>query len=215
MWTVVVAGGGGARFGAAKQYALIDDRRVIDHAVGVAAAAGDGVVIVVPADDVIAESARIAGGGERLVVAGGATRSESVRAGLAAVPAAATIICVHDAARPFATPALFAAVVATIVSGADAAIPGLPVTDTIKVVDTAGRVVSTPDRATLVAVQTPQAFRSSVLRKAHAGGGDGTDDAGLVERTGGTVVVVSGEADNRKVTHPDDLVWARARAGGR
>jgi len=210
VWTVVVAGGTGARFGAAKQYALLDDLRMIDHSVAVAASVSDGVVVVVPAADVAHESTVF-----EHVVAGGASRSASVRAGLAAVPDEATVICVHDAARPFATEALFAAVVEVVHSGADGAIPGVAVTDTIKVVDADRAVVDTPPRDSLVAVQTPQAFRASVLRDAHRSGADGTDDAALVEAAGGRVVVVPGEADNRKVTHPDDLEWARSRVGAR
>ena len=219
MWTVVVAGGSGARFGGAKQYAMIGRRRMLDIAVAtaveVAAASHGGVVVVVPAADVSSETLRAqqaTAPGARsclLIVAGGATRSESVRAGLAAVPAEATVVCVHDAARPFATVALYAAVIGAVCEGADGAIPGVPVTDTIKVVDARRHVVETPDRAGLVAVQTPQAFRAGALRLAHADGGDGTDDAALVERSGGTVVVVDGLADNRKITHPDDLAWAQ------
>jgi len=82
------------------------------------------------------------------------------------------------------------------------------VADTIKIVENQ-KVISTPDRATLVAVQTPQAFRAEVLRAAHAQGGGTTDDAALVEALGGTVVVVDGDERNRKITNPDDLVWAR------
>jgi 2-C-methyl-D-erythritol 4-phosphate cytidylyltransferase len=199
VWTVVVAGGSGQRFGAMKQYELLGDRRVIDHARSVAESVSDGVVVVVPADDVARE------GG----VAGGATRSESVRNGLAAVPAHATIVCVHDAARPFADVACFRAVIAAVHGGADGAVPGVPVTDTIKRVDASGTVIDTPPRSQLVAVQTPQAFRASVLRAAHASGRDATDDAALVEQAGGRVVVVPGSADNRKITTPDDLAWAR------
>ena len=93
-------------------------------------------------------------------------------------------------------------------AGADAAVPVVPVTDTIKVVDASGVVVDTPARDRLVAVQTPQAFRADVLRRAHADGADGTDDAALVERLGGVVVTVPGEAWNRKITEPEDLEWA-------
>ena len=144
-------------------------------------------------------------------MSGGATRTDSVRNGLLAVPATADIVCVHDAARPFASPALFAAVVAAVRAGADGAVPGCAVTDTIKVVRPDGTVVSTPDRSMLVAVQTPQAFRAVALRTAHADGGEGTDDASLVESMGGRVVVVPGEAANRKITEPEDLTWARAQ----
>jgi 2-C-methyl-D-erythritol 4-phosphate cytidylyltransferase len=159
-------------------------------------------VVVVPASDVARE------GG----VAGGATRSESVRAGLAAVPAEATIVCVHDAARPFASRQLFAAVIEAIVDGADGAVPGVAIVDTIKRVDADGRVVETPPRASLVAVQTPQAFRAEVLRSAHALAKEATDDAALVEELGGRVVVVAGEPVNRKITDREDLGWARDTA---
>jgi 2-C-methyl-D-erythritol 4-phosphate cytidylyltransferase len=203
VWTIVVAGGSGSRLGCVKQFEVVGSRRVIDHAADAARDVSDGVVLVVPPGDVTAE------GG----VAGGETRSDSVRAGLAAVPADATIVCVHDAARPFASRQLFEAVINAVSAGADAAIPGLAVTDTIKRVDADNVVVETPSRASLVAVQTPQAFRASILRAAHATGRPGsemaTDDATLVEMCGGRVVVVPGEHNNRKITHLDDLVWAR------
>jgi 2-C-methyl-D-erythritol 4-phosphate cytidylyltransferase len=133
-----------------------------------------------------------------------------VRAGLAAVPAGADIVCVHDAARPLASAELFARVVAAVRAGADGAIPAVAVTDTIKVVDRDGVVTATPDRSTLVAVQTPQAFRATALRAAHAGGGADTDDAAAVERHGGRVVTVPGEPWNRKITDRDDLAWVRS-----
>jgi len=202
VWTIVVAAGTGSRTGLAKQYEQVGGQRVIDLATAAARSVSAGVVIVVPPSDVEAE------GG----VAGGATRSESVRAGLAAVPRDATIVCVHDAARPFASTQLFAAVIEAVSAGADAAIPGVPVTDTIKRIDADHVVVETPPRAALVAVQTPQAFRADVLRAAHAAGCDATDDAALVELRGGRVVVVTGELTNRKITHPDDLGWARRHA---
>ena len=198
VWTIVLAAGSGRRFGGPKQYADIGGQRVLDRSLAVARDASDGVVVVLPAHDVHAP-------GE---VAGGETRSESVRAGLAAVPHEAPVICVHDAARPFASVELYAAVVAAIGAGADGAVPALPVSDTIKRI--AGDVVvETLDRSTLVAVQTPQAFRAAALRAAHLAVGDATDDAGLVEAAGGRVVVVPGEPDNRKITDADDLTWAR------
>jgi 2-C-methyl-D-erythritol 4-phosphate cytidylyltransferase len=210
VWTIVVGGGSGTRFGRPKQYEVLGDERVIDRAVATARQSSDGVVVVVPSADASREGA----------VAGGSTRSESVRAGLAAVPEEASIICVHDAARPFASVQLFERVVSAVRDGADGAVPGVPVADTIKVVGApvsgatdasvpCRPVLDTPDRAALVAVQTPQAFRASVLRRAHVDAGDGTDDASLVERMGGTVVVVAGEPSNRKITLPDDLEWAR------
>jgi 2-C-methyl-D-erythritol 4-phosphate cytidylyltransferase len=125
VWTIVVAGGSGRRFGALKQYAELGGRRVVDLAVENARAASDGVILVVPVEDAERE------GG----VAGGPTRTASVRNGLAAVPDDADVILVHDAARPFASPALFAAVVDAVCAGADGAVPGLPVTDTVKVIE--------------------------------------------------------------------------------
>jgi 2-C-methyl-D-erythritol 4-phosphate cytidylyltransferase len=141
-------------------------------------------------------------------VEGGPTRSASVRRGLAAVPASADIVVVHDGARPFASPALFQAVVDAVADGADGAVPALPVTDTIKRVAPGGVVQETLDRAGLVTVQTPQAFAAVVLRAAHAAGAEATDDAALVEAAGGRVVAVPGEAANRKLTVPADLTWA-------
>jgi 2-C-methyl-D-erythritol 4-phosphate cytidylyltransferase len=198
IWTIVVGGGSGRRFGTPKQYEVLGGARVIDRSVAVAREVSDGVVVVVPPEDAVREGA----------VAGGTTRSESVRAGLAAIPSDATIVCVHDAARPLASVDLYRRAIAAVSDGADAAIPAIAVSDTIKVVAD-GVVVSTPDRASLVAVQTPQAFRATALRAAHARGGDATDDAALVEASGGVVVVVEGESRNRKITVPDDLEWAR------
>lgn len=200
VWTIVVAAGEGQRFGGAKQFADLGGRPVVEWGVAAASAVSAGIVTVVP------PSRAAAGEG----VAGGATRSESVRRGLEAVPLDAEIVCVHDAARPFATPGLFRRVVDAVRAGADGAVPGLSVTDTIKQVDAAGFVVSTPARASLRAVQTPQAFRAAILRVAHQGHPDASDDAALVEAAGGRVVVVDGEAINRKLTGPEDLVWARA-----
>ena len=211
VWTIVVAGGSGRRFGRPKQFEDLAGRRVLDWATAVALDASDGIVVVLPADEVAGQHS----GAHEVVVAGGATRSESVRNGLAAVPASATIVCVHDAARPFASARLFGAVIDAVKAGADGAVPGVPVADTIKVTDGAGRVLDTPDRSRLVAVQTPQAFRADVLRRAHANGAEGTDDASLVEQAGGTVVVVDGDPRNRKITHPEDLEWARNEVGDR
>jgi 2-C-methyl-D-erythritol 4-phosphate cytidylyltransferase len=201
VWTIVVAAGSSQRFGRPKQFETIGGTRIVDLSADVARRVGDGVVVVLPAEHVHAP-------GE---VAGGASRSASVRNGLHAVPAEATIVCVHDAARPFAGPEVYAAVIDAVRAGADGAVPGIPVTDTIKVVDEHGVVVETPPRASLRAVQTPQAFRADALRRAHEQGAEGTDDAALVELAGGTVVVVPGDADNRKITYPADLDWARTR----
>lgn len=211
VWTIVVAAGSGQRFGGLKQFSELGARRMVDWAVETAARASSGVVLVVPAEHV-SDPAFDVPRGATTVVAGGSTRSESVRQGLAAVPVGVDIVCVHDAARPFASVELFATVIAAVsYKGVDAAVPGIAVADTVKVVDGTGHVVSTPDRASLRAVQTPQAFRATALRAAHAASPEATDDAAVVEASGGYVVVVEGEPDNRKITSADDLAWAQER----
>lgn len=200
---IVVAAGSGERFGAPKQFLPLGAARIVDHAVAAATTACDDVILVLP------RGHRWDGAAVTATVAGGATRAESVRAGLAAVQPAADVIVVHDAARPLATPELFAAVIDAVRQGADAAVPAVAVTDTVKRVD-GDRVLDTPPRDTLVAVQTPQAFRAATLRAAHADGGDATDDATLVEAAGGTVVTVPGDPRNLKVTTTTDLAVAAA-----
>jgi 2-C-methyl-D-erythritol 4-phosphate cytidylyltransferase len=143
-------------------------------------------------------------------VEGGARRQDSVAAGMAAAADAAWYL-VHDAARPLVSAALATAVLDAARASGTAAIPGLPVADTIKRVDADGRVVETLDRTPLRAVQTPQAFAGPVLRRAHREVlDDVTDDAGMVERLGLAVVVVAGEPANLKITTPADLELARA-----
>jgi 2-C-methyl-D-erythritol 4-phosphate cytidylyltransferase len=203
VWAVIVAAGFGERFGGPKQFAELGGARLVDHAIDTAASTCDAVVLVVP------DAADWQGAEVDALVTGGATRAESVRAGLGAVPIAAEIVVVHDAARPLATAALFDAVVDAVLAGADGAVPGLAVTDTLKRVDDV-RVTATVDRVGLVAVQTPQAFRSDILRAAHLNGTDATDDASLVEEWGGNVVVVPGDPRNLKVTGPADLMIAAA-----
>jgi 2-C-methyl-D-erythritol 4-phosphate cytidylyltransferase len=198
VWAVVVAAGSGTRFGGAKQYEPLAGRRVLDWSLAAARSHADGVVLVVregaPTDEAV----------DRVVI-GGATRSDSVRAGLAVVPDDTAIVLVHDAARPLATPGLFAATVDAVRGGAVAVVPGVTPVDTLRERD--GLVI---DRSRLVAVQTPQGFLAEALRAAHASGGDATDDAGLVEALGHPVTVIEGETANRKITTPDDLIVAGA-----
>ena len=201
-WAIVVAAGGGTRFGSAKQFAPLGAGTVVDRSVGIARSACEQVVVVLPAD---AEWRAPAG---VRTTTGGPTRSASVRAGLAVIPGAVDVVVVHDAARPLASPALFARVIAAVRDGADAAVPGLPMPDTVKRARD-GVVVETIPRDDLVAVQTPQAFRRDALERAHAGDGVDTDDAALVEADGGKVVVVEGEPRNVKVTVPADLDLVR------
>ena len=206
VWSIVVAGGSGRRFGRLKQFSDLAGRPVLEWAVQACRPCSAGVVLVLPAPATQGEA--LDAHGADLVVPGGGTRADSVRCGLDAVPDEAEVIVVHDAARPLAPPALFAAVIAAVTDGgADGAVPGVPPSDTIKTVDESGRVTGTLDRERLVAVQTPQAFRAGVLRRAHDGApvAGATDDAMLVESMGGTVLVVPGEPGNLKITDPGDL----------
>lgn len=145
------------------------------------------------------------------VVAGGATRQESVALALQAVPALFDIVLVHDAARALASPNLVDVVAAAVRDGHGAVIPVLPVVDTIKRVDAGEDVIATVDRSELRAVQTPQGFRREILVKAHAEAlDDHTDDAGMVEKLGLAVHCVPGSAYAMKITRPIDLVVAQA-----
>lgn len=206
VWCIVVAGGSGARFGAPKQFLELRGERVIDRSVRTANGACDATVVVVPLAEVESERARQRG--VHAVVAGGASRSESVRAGLSAVPAEAEVILVHDAARPLASAELFDVVRDNVIAGAEAVVPATAVVDTLRRLDG-----GTVDRDALRAVQTPQGFDAQTLRRAHASASEATDDAALVEALGCAVLIVDGERSNLKVTEPVDLVIAEAFLG--
>ncbi len=216
VWSIVVAAGSGRRFGRPKQFSLLGGRPVLEWAVDACRPVSSGVVLVVPADRPFPP--RDAHGAD-VVVPGGSSRAESVRQGLAAVPDGTDVVLVHDAARPLASASVFEAVVdAVTISGADGAVPGLEVADTVKTVteiDGVCHVAATLDRRTLVAVQTPQAFRADVLRRAHREGAaskvEATDDAMLVEAIGGRVRVVPGDPGNFKITTSGDLQAAELR----
>jgi 2-C-methyl-D-erythritol 4-phosphate cytidylyltransferase len=192
---VVVAAGTGTRFGSSKQYEVVAGRRVLDWSLDAARQHCDRVVAVVRPDRAASPEPLA-----DVTVARAATRSGSVRAGLAAVSPQAAVIVVHDAARPGAAPAIWERVLAAIEAGADAAVPAVPVPDTIRALSG-----GTVDREGFVLVQTPQAFVAAVLRAAHDGEPEGTDDASLVEAIGGTVSVVDGDPANLKITAPHDL----------
>lgn len=173
-----------------------------------ASGAVDEVVVVVGADQ-LERAATLVGPGAT-VVQGGAERTDSVRAGLAAVDAADWIL-VHDAARPLTPPDMIARIVAELRTGRGAVIPAVAVTDTIKSIDVHGDVIGTPDRAGLRAVQTPQGFAADVLRRAYAAAGDiATDDAALVEQIGESVHVVEGDRLAFKITTTLDMTLAEA-----
>jgi 2-C-methyl-D-erythritol 4-phosphate cytidylyltransferase len=146
------------------------------------------------------------------VVAGGSTRQESVYLALGEIPDDDGTVVVHDGARPLVTPEMIEAACSAALDR-EALITAVPLTDTVKQVE-GGRVVHTPDREKLVAVQTPQAFSLKLLREAHERARQerfqGTDDASLVERLGKTVAVIEGSRENIKVTYTGDLVLAEA-----
>ncbi len=212
---ILVAAGPGSRLGADRPKALVElgGRTLLEHAFDSIAATRWSVeiflVVVSPAahvDTIRDLAAQWPGDGR--VVAGGAERQDSVRAGLTACPDAA-IVVVHDAARPFLTEETLSSVIATA-STHGAAVAAMPATDTVKIVGEDGRVESTPPRDRVWLAQTPQAFRREVLTAAHASAGDNssTDDASLVEMSGGRVQVVRGDPMARKITTVDDLHWA-------
>jgi 2-C-methyl-D-erythritol 4-phosphate cytidylyltransferase len=218
---IVPAAGRGERLGpgAPKALRCIGGVPILVHAVrGLTSAVSiDLVVVAAPADDLAAVTELLADPASSVpvdVVAGGADRQASVALAIAALPPEIEIVLVHDAARPLTPPALIDAVVAAVRGGAVAVVPGLPVTDTVKRVDSfAGQevVAATVARHDLRAVQTPQGFDRSVLEKAHATSTEAvTDDAGLVESLGYQVVVVPGSADAFKITGPRDLLVAEA-----
>ncbi|MEY2450794.1 MAG: 2-C-methyl-D-erythritol 4-phosphate cytidylyltransferase [Acidimicrobiaceae bacterium] len=194
----MVAAGAGTRYGRPKQFETLGDRRVVDWSLFIARELTDHVVLVVPVDHV--------DDGEPLadvVVAGGETRSASVRAGLAALPDEVTHVLVHDAARPVPVTDVWRRVLSALEQGADGVVPVVPVTDTLRERDGA-----TVDRERFVAVQTPQGFRVDVLRAAHADGSEGTDDASLAEANGAKVVLVDGDPTNIKITDESHLAMA-------
>lgn len=219
---IVVAGGTGSRFGLAggKQLAPLDGRPVVSWTLeAVAASRGIDLVVLVchpeavPAFVELCEAADLSGT-PVAVAPGGITRRDSVAAGLELVPDEFDTVLVHDGARPLADVAL---VDAALRFFGDSAVEGIVVghrsVDTIKVVS-GNRVVETPDRSTLWVIQTPQVFSVATLREAHRAaardGFDGTDDASLVERVGGTVLVLEGPRDNIKITTPEDGAVAEA-----
>lgn len=219
---IVPAAGRGERLGPGEPKALreLAGQPLLVHAVRALAEARtvDVIVVAAPAD----ESTRVSrmllpvvGDTELHVVEGGATRQQSVAAALAALPDDVDVVLVHDAARPLVPDDLVDAVTNAVRSGADAVVPAVPITDTVKRVDPAGRVEATVERDELRAAQTPQGFARIVLEAAHraaaeSGLDDVTDDAGLVERVGRPVIVIPGSEDGFKVTRPLDLVLAEA-----
>jgi len=222
---LIVAAGRGTRAGDGlpKQYRSLAGRPVLAWAAAplIESSHISRVLVVIdPADRALLDAALPQGAKVLPPVAGGATRQASVLAGLESLAInPPDIVLVHDAARPFASSDLINAAIFQIRNGAAGAVPGLAVVDTIKAVDGVGRVVATPDRAGLRAVQTPQAFAYQALLAAHraaaAQGVEGlTDDASVMEWAGYRVVVFPGEGGNTKITHPEDFAEAERRLTG-
>lgn len=226
-WALILAAGQGRRLsaataGCAKQFLEWRGAPLYWHAARALSrsAAVAGLVFVFPENQYAQaeEQLRALCRGEDpglpcLAVAGGGQRQDSVRLGLAAIPAGVRFVLVHDGARPFLSPALARGVCEALRGGAQAVVPALPVTDTIKLVED-GVVTATLPRERLAAVQTPQGFDLALLRQSHqyALGRNliVTDDAALIEALDHTVRIIPGEATNVKITYPDDLALLQA-----
>jgi 2-C-methyl-D-erythritol 4-phosphate cytidylyltransferase len=209
VWAIVAAAGRGDRLGLdrPKAFAALRGRPLLAESLErlEATAWVDAIVVAAPAgweEPAILLAEELGCGKVSSCVTGGATRAESVRLALAEVPEDAAVVLVHDAARPLVTDEVVGRVLEPLGEGWDGAVPGLPLADTVKRVRD-GAVVETVARDDLVAVQTPQAFVTSVLRSASAG--EASDCAALVERAGGRVKVVPGDPRLLKVTEPSDL----------
>ncbi len=227
---IVPAAGRGERLGPGlpKALRLLGGSPILVHAIRALTSARSVslVVVAAPPDDVDEVRALLKADEsdcEVRVIAGGETRQDSVARALQCLPAEVDVVLVHDAARPLVPPELVDAVAGAVRSGACAVVPGVALADTVKVVDVGGRVVATPDRSSMRAIQTPQGFDRQVLQAAHAAADlddpSITDDAGLVERLGRPVLVIPGHEEAFKVTRPIDLllaeaVLARRRASG-
>jgi 2-C-methyl-D-erythritol 4-phosphate cytidylyltransferase len=212
VWAILVAAGRGERLGTDQPKAfaklgelplLAEPLRRLDESEWI-----DAVVLVAPPgweEPAILLAEELGCSKVRACVAGGSTRADSVRAGVAEVADDAAVVLVHDAARPLLPDEVVERVIAPLSEGWDGVVPGLAVADTLKRVGADGGVAETVARDGLWAVQTPQAFPAETLRRAVAGGGEATDCAGLVEAQGGRIKVVPGDARLLKVTTVEDL----------
>lgn len=197
----MLAAGSGTRFGGRKQFTAVNGRRLVDRAVETASSICESVVVVLPPD--------VTWDGPPVTAStvGGATRSDSVRSGLAAIPWSTEIVVIHDPAHPLATRRLMEDVIEAVRAGADAALPVISLVDPLKQVQ-GGRVIRTVPRDEIVMAQSPQAFRADALRAAHEREPDAIEDTMLIEAMGGTIVTVPGDPWNLHVVTPHDLVRA-------
>ena len=221
VWAIVAAGGTGERFGGnrPKPFADLDGKPVVVRTLEIfeGHARVDGIVLVAHPGWLKDYRELVARHGLRkvkAVVAGGATRTASVRSGLAALDAGVDVVMVHDGVRPLVAPEIITAGLEAVKT-TGAAVAAVPVKPTIKAVDPkTGAVTATLDRGALWEAQTPQVFDRRVLEDAYRDeSGGASDDAALVERRGGKVAVFMGSYSNVKITTPDDLVVARALRG--
>jgi 2-C-methyl-D-erythritol 4-phosphate cytidylyltransferase len=210
VWAVLAAAGSGERLGAdrPKAFVRLGEQPLLAESLARLDSSEwiDAIVVAAPPgweEPAILLAEELGCGKVSSCVAGGATRAESVRLGLAEVPADAAVVVVHDAARPLLEDAVVGRVLTALNEGWDGAVPALPLADTIKRVD-GDAVVETLPRDELRAVQTPQAFVADVLRGA-LGGSDWTDCAAAVEAAGGRVKVVEGDERLLKITDAGDL----------
>ncbi len=213
-WAVLVAAGRGERLGGDRPKAFmgLGERVLLAESLERLEASEwiDAIVVVVPEEweePAILLSEELNAGKVKSAVPGGATRADSVRAGVAEIPDDALIALVHDAARPILPGEVIERVLGGLGEDWDGVVAGLPLADTLKRVDQHGRVAETVDRTGLYAIQTPQAFRVSTLRDALMRGGGASDCAGLVEQAGGRVRVVEGDPRLVKITTAADLAF--------
>jgi 2-C-methyl-D-erythritol 4-phosphate cytidylyltransferase len=196
---IVPAGGSGERLGAdrPKAFVVCAGRPLVEWSVEALSAVCDRVVVAGPPSHLLPGW-----------VEGGPSRSASVRNALGAAPEA-TVVVVHDAARPLATAGLVRECLEAL-DGVDGVIAATPVSDTVHVASSDRLIQATPDRSMLWAAQTPQVFQAAVLRRVLDSGESATDEASLVAAVGGSVRLVEGPSDNIKVTTPTDLRLAEA-----
>jgi 2-C-methyl-D-erythritol 4-phosphate cytidylyltransferase len=211
VWAVIAAAGSGDRLGAdrPKAFARLGELPLLAESVSRLDASDwiDGIVVAAPPgweEPAILLAEEVGAGKVSACVPGGASRADSVRAALAEVPEDASVVLVHDAARPILAEEVIERVLAPLSEGWDGVVPALPVADTVKRVR-GDDVLETLERDELVTAQTPQAFLADTLRSAMASGGEASDCAALVERAGGRVRVVEGDPRLRKVTDAADL----------
>jgi len=217
VWAVLAAAGRGERLGSdrPKAFARLGGRPLLAESLERLEGSDwiDFIVIAAPAEweePAILLAEELGAGKVSSVVTGGASRSESVREAMAEVADDAAVVLVHDAARPFLPDEVIERVLAPLSEGWDGAVPGLPLSDTVKRVE-GDRVVETLSRGELAAVQTPQAFLTSILREALRDDvANASDCASLVEARGGRVKVVEGDRRLLKVTSPEDLAVVEA-----